>query len=69
MAKDEADIAAEQEEYARAEAFYRVQQANTFRLGTCYNCDEPTPGESFCDARCREDYERRQLVERRLRGC
>lgn len=27
--------------------------------GTCYNCDEPIPDARFCDADCRDDYEKR----------
>lgn len=67
MAKDEADIAAEQEEHAREEAFYRVRRANTFRHGTCYNCGEAVPG-SFCDADCRRDYEHRREVAAHTRA-
>jgi hypothetical protein len=59
---DEADIASEQEEYARAEAIWRVRRPSKLQpRGRCFNCDDPAPG-LFCDVECRRDYEREQRV-------
>lgn len=65
MAKDEVDIASEQETYAREEAIWQAQRPQRLqRRGTCYNCAEPAVG-LFCDTDCRADYEREQAVYRR----
>jgi hypothetical protein len=67
-AKDDADIAAEQEDRMREEALWRVRKAEALPMrGKCFNCDEPTSGR-FCDANCRVDYERQKASERRS-GC
>lgn len=66
-AKDDVDIAAEQEELARQEAlwqFTRKQKAVTRTTGYCNNCDAPSD-KTFCDADCRRDWERRQLKKER----
>jgi len=35
-------------------------------VGCCYNCETATPeGVNFCDADCREDYDRRAALHRR----
>lgn len=35
-------------------------------VGICYNCESSVPkGVCFCDADCRDDYERRKAAERR----
>ncbi len=63
IAKDEADIAQEQEDFARQEALWRVAQPNRLQArGRCYNCSEATAG-LFCDTGCRQDYERRTALE------
>lgn len=66
-AKDDADLASEQEEIARLEALHQVHHTFTFRTGSCYNCGEPIPG-SFCDVECREDWERRQAYNHKTRS-
>lgn len=34
--------------------------------GICYNCDEPlAAGRPFCDADCREDYDRARSAQQR----
>lgn len=35
-------------------------------IGHCYNCQEPlNSGSLFCDADCRDDYEKREMINRR----
>lgn len=64
---DDADIASEQEEAARAEALRTartrpVLQAN----GRCYNCGEDCWG-LFCDEGCTRDYDKRTRLQARMR--
>jgi hypothetical protein len=67
-AKDEADEAAEQQEYLNNEALYQARKRGKVeRTGKCGNCDAPCEG-AFCDRGCREDYERRSNIERKQRG-
>lgn len=34
-------------------------------IGSCHNCDESLrPGMRFCDADCRDDYEKRKAAKR-----
>lgn len=67
-AKDDADIAAEQEARFREEALWRAKQHQRLpRRGRCYNCGEPTEG-VYCDVQCGKDYERQKAAERR-NGC
>jgi hypothetical protein len=68
MAKDDADIAAEQEIYHRLEALYKVVRAESLPKGMCLNCGSETPGQSFCDVSCREDHERRAQHEHRTKA-
>lgn len=67
-AKDEADIAAEQEELARTEALWQQRRktvAMSRTTGYCNNCDSPTD-KTFCDVDCKKDWERRQPRKERL---
>jgi hypothetical protein len=66
--KDEADIAAEQEEYARREALWKVKEPERIpHRGKCLHCDEPS-SEKFCDVDCRKDWEKEQAVRKAQRG-
>lgn len=67
VAKDEADIASEQEEYARQEALRRFQAKPRLTAGICNNCFEPAFN-AFCDAGCRRDWEREQEARKRNGG-
>lgn len=63
-AKDEADIANEQEEFARLDAIWHCTKPLRLQVrGRCYNCGEGCAG-LFCDVDCKADYER----ERRIKG-
>jgi hypothetical protein len=35
------------------------------QTGACLNCETPVEGAAFCDAECREDYERRRRAQGR----
>lgn len=59
----------------QAQAFEELRRDDALRdqalkphmrpVGFCYNCDEPIfNGGCFCDADCRDDYERREKVKR-----
>ncbi|HFW3588237.1 TPA: hypothetical protein ACIBIV_002097 [Salmonella enterica subsp. enterica serovar Birkenhead] len=57
---DEADIAGEIERI-RTEAAISGRERHTLPVtGHCYNCDERISAGLFCDADCREDYEKRE---------
>ena len=60
---DEADIAAAQEEKQR-EAALSHRKPVPERTGFCLNCNEPSQG-AFCNAGCREDYERIERAAKR----
>lgn len=67
-ARDEADIASEQEDFARREAIWRsTSPARLQHRGRCYNCGEASQS-LFCDVDCRRDYEREQKVRKCQRG-
>jgi heterodisulfide reductase subunit C len=64
-AKDDADIASEQEQRARDEALWKAGRYSRLQFrGKCYNCGETCEG-AFCDVGCRQDYEREQRVKAR----
>jgi hypothetical protein len=70
QAKDDADIASEQEEYARTEALWRVKEkAKRVVTGRCHNCDEPLLlGQPyFCDVNCSADFEKREQAINKCR--
>ena len=47
-------------------AHERQQNPLLTYTGQCYNCDAPTPaGHNFCDADCRDDWQKRQDAEQR----
>lgn len=60
---DELDRAAEYEERARAAALSHRMPVPA-HTGRCLNCDEPAEG-AFCNAGCREDYERHERARAR----
>lgn len=66
MTMDIIDQAAEREEMDRALAITaaaRHEPALT-AVCVCYNCEASVPqGACFCDADCRDDYERRKRAE------
>lgn len=45
----------------------RIERSRMPFIGKCYNCDEHI-GESahFCDAGCREDWTRREFINKRI---
>ncbi len=61
---DFADIASEREQIdtARAiEAARRPTSPGPIACGQCHNCDASVlPGHAFCDADCRDDWEKRK---------
>ena len=47
-------------------AHERQQNQRLTHTGQCYNCDAPTPqGRNFCDADCRDDWQKRQAAQQR----
>lgn len=55
---DEVDMANEQVELTLASA--RLRRNPTLPvIGQCYNCEEELRAGVFCDADCRDDYEKR----------
>lgn len=55
---DEVDAANEQAEMTLTSARLRRNPALP-AIGRCYNCEESLPAGVFCDADCRDDYEKR----------
>ena len=50
-------------------AHQRAQNVALPYTGECYNCGDPTPASvNFCDADCRDDWDKRQSAQRRNRG-
>lgn len=60
---DDADKATEQEPYMIAAALAARKPVLHYN-GHCYNCGETSAG-IFCDADCRNDYQRQKDAERR----
>ena len=55
---DDVDVANEQMELTLMSA--RLRRNPTLpAIGQCYNCEEPLKMGVFCDADCRDDYEKR----------
>lgn len=47
-------------------AHQRQKNPSLAYTGQCHNCDAPTPdGHNFCDADCRDDWQKRQDAEQR----
>jgi predicted nucleic acid-binding Zn ribbon protein len=64
---DEADAADLTQQQTLAAAMRR-RNATLPAVGACYSCAEPVDGGArFCDAECREDYERAERA-RRMNG-
>ncbi|ELH5514493.1 hypothetical protein Q9W35_001742 [Salmonella enterica] len=62
---DEADIASESEQLRTDGQMRHYQDVNAMRYplpetGHCHNCDEIISAGLFCDADCRDDYEKRE---------
>ena len=55
------DQATQQEEFARENAL-KARKQEMPKIGKCYNCGEAVkPNANFCNADCRQDFERRML--------
>lgn len=58
---DDVDRAQAREAEMREDALREVKLVPTLTAcGVCYNCGDPIDGGEFCDANCRDDYERMQ---------
>ncbi|EDS8889467.1 hypothetical protein GQC79_004435 [Salmonella enterica] len=57
---DEADIASEMELLWTDAALSGLVRHALPETGRCYNCDEVISAGLFCDADCRDDYEKRE---------
>ena len=63
---DEIDYAQEAEEWYRSQALDAAAAHLAMTpTGFCYNCDEILFVGCFCDADCRDDYEKRSAAIRR----
>lgn len=57
---DEADMAQDIEQ-ARLAAIMSKRERHAWpEVGYCHNCGESLPAGLFCDADCRDDYEKRE---------
>lgn len=62
MSDTNVDQAADTAEFLTQVALSNIPQAVRLRnKGKCYNCDEPIQ-ETFCDADCRDDFEKRKNI-------
>ncbi|EEN5588745.1 DUF2116 family Zn-ribbon domain-containing protein [Salmonella enterica subsp. enterica serovar Mountpleasant] len=60
---DEADIAGDIER-TRLDALILNRERHLLpATGHCYNCGEPIPVGLFCDADCRDDYDKRKKLD------
>lgn len=58
---DDVDDAQRREAEMREDALREVKLVRTLMpCGVCYNCGSPIRSGEFCDADCRDDYERLQ---------
>lgn len=58
---DPVDLGQKREAEMRDDALREVKLVPTLKpCGVCYNCDEKIDDGEFCDADCRDDYERLQ---------
>lgn len=58
---DECDMAQAREEMDRNIAIMAASRPSLPATGDCHNCQASVPtGHKFCDADCRDDYQRRQ---------
>ncbi|ECJ7974242.1 TPA: hypothetical protein G8W54_002657 [Salmonella enterica] len=57
---DEADIASESEQLRTDAALSGRERHALPETGHCHNCDEIISAGLFCDADCRDDYEKRE---------
>ncbi|EAS1727476.1 hypothetical protein LM12_06160 [Salmonella enterica] len=57
---DEADIASEVEQLRTAAALSGRERHTLPETGHCHNCDERISAGLFCDADCRDDYDKRE---------
>jgi hypothetical protein len=63
---DIADLAQIQQEIQTARALKFRQSAGPAVTGYCLNCGEPLPdGRRWCDAACRDEWQRREQILRR----
>ncbi len=62
---DDADRSTEREEKAR-ELALQYRKPSPLACGACLHCNiEVRPGQCFCDADCRDDYELAEAARRR----
>lgn len=57
---DEVDIASEVEQLRTDAALSARERHALPETGHCYNCNEVISSGLFCDADCRDDYEKRE---------
>ncbi|HAF2131138.1 TPA: hypothetical protein G9F27_005492 [Salmonella enterica] len=57
---DDADIASETEQLRTDAALSGRERRTLPETGHCYNCNEVISSGLFCDADCRDDYEKRE---------
>ena len=61
---DDADRAEERQEEVIADALAAVKREPSMPFtGLCYNCDGTINRGCFCDADCRDDFERRERIK------
>ena len=66
---DEVDLAQDQIEASLNNAIRAAARAPRLKAdGHCHNCTAPIAYGLFCDALCREDYEREQEIIRKTHG-
>ncbi|HDR2590893.1 hypothetical protein ACEV60_27295 [Enterobacter ludwigii] len=56
---DEGDLASQAEQTRLAQLLNGRTRAALPVTGLCHNCSEPLDNVHFCDADCRDDYEKR----------
>ncbi|AXC70703.1 hypothetical protein ABGY98_000489 [Salmonella enterica] len=59
---DDADIASETEQLRTDAALSGRERRTLPEAGHCYNCNETISAGLFCDADCRDDYEKRERL-------
>ncbi|MGC6031682.1 hypothetical protein [Enterobacter kobei] len=57
---DDVDMASQAELARMAQLLRSRTRASLPFIGLCHNCCEPLEDAHFCDADCRDDYEKRQ---------
>lgn len=67
---DDVDLANESAALYLAACLRAAVKPQHYPEGLCLNCDEDLEGAKrrFCDSYCAEDFQKRQIIERRQRG-